>query len=310
MIGRPRSGYGKNIMRRRAFLSVVGILVAFGIVGGAAFLVVVNRDRLFGGDSTVAVASWNAGNYEESYAVSGKNLDLRPLSAFWLVMRGMSAYQIGVAQINHSEALRYVDESIAALRKAMLVGAGKLESKAKYVLGKAYYRKGEEYADLAVEFLEQALAEKYEAPDIHEHLGLAYASLRDYRASVSAFTRALGDSPSDLLLLAIARSYLELGEHDQARAYLIRCAESSPDVAVAAQARLLLGASYRRLGRTADAEREYQAILEKDVRNADAYFALGEIFADSGDTVKARAEWRKALRIDPAHGPSRSRLGM
>ena len=309
MIGRVRSGYGNIIMRRRALITVVGGLVAVSVVLAAGFAVYRYRDRIIGGESSAALKSWNAGNFEEVHTLALKNTAERPLSSFWLVLQGMSSYQLAVAQINQSDTLRYIDESITALRKALLVGAGTMDGKARYVLGKAYFRKGPEYADQAVLYLEEASA-SFPAPDLYEHLGLAYASLRDYRQSVVSFSKALGDSPSDLLLLAIARSYLELGEHEQAKAYLIRCAETSKDVVVAAQARLLLGGSYRKQGMLAEAEKEYAAVIVQDARNADAYYALGDLYAESGDAVKARAEWRKALRIDPTHGPSRSRLGM
>lgn len=310
MIGRLRSGYGTLLMRRRALFSVVGILVVVLLVVASVYAFLKYTDSNIGGDSSAVLKSWNAGNYDDVYALAKKNVQGKPLSSFWLVMQGLSAYQIAVSQINQGDTLKYIDESITALRKALMVGAGAMDAKARYVLGKAYYRKGPQYADQAVEYLEQAIGAKFSSPDIYEHLGLAYASIKDYRASVIAFSKALGDKPTDLLLLAIARSYFELGEHEQAKAYLIRCAETTKDVAVAAQARLLLGMSYRKLSMNAEAEKEYLAVLNQDARNADAYVALGDLYAESGDTVKARAEWRKALRIDPAHGPSRSRLGM
>ncbi len=309
MIGRVRSGYGTLIKRRRALVTVVGVLVALLIAGIGISFAVRYWDRVVGGEASAALKSWNAGEYAEACEIAARNLIARPLSPYWLVLHGMSSYQLAVAQINQVDTLRYIDESISSLRKALLVGAGSADAKTRYVLGKAYYRKGPEYADQAVAYLEASSA-SFSASDLYEHLGLAYASLRDYRKSVEAFTRALGDSPSDLLLLSIARSYLELGEHDQAKAYLIRCVEISKDVSVSTQARLMLGSSYQKLGMRADAEREYMAVIDQDARNAAAYYALGELYADAGDTVKARAEWRKALRIDPTHAPSRSRLGM
>ncbi|MFA6507852.1 MAG: tetratricopeptide repeat protein [Treponemataceae bacterium] len=310
MIGRVRSGYGTILMRRRALFSVVGVLIVIIIVFVTIFMLITYKNASIGGDSSVALKSWNAGNYDDVYVIAKKNAVQSPLSSFWLVMHGMASYQIAVAQINQGDTLKYIDESITAIRKALIIGAGSMDSKARYVLGKAYYRKGPQYADQAVEYLEQAINAKFSASDIYEHLGLAYASIKEYRASVIAFSKALGENPSDLLLLAIARSYSELGENDQAKAYLLRCAETSKDVSVAAQARLLLGFSYKKLGMNGEAEKEYLAVLDQDGRNADAYYALGDLYAESGDAVKARAEWRKALRIDPTHGPSRSRLGM
>ena len=310
MIGRVRSGYGKIIIKRRALFFLFGMVASIVLALGAVYLGLHYKDRSIGRDSSMALDEWNAGNFERVHELSVKNVADRPLSSFWLVMNGLSSYQLAVAQIKQEDTFAHIDQAIASLRKALIVGAGSMDSRARYVLGKAYFRKGPQYADLAVENLESASASGYEASDLHEHLGLAYATLGDYRASVVSFSKALGTDPSDLLLLSIARSYLELEEFDQAKQYLVRCAEESKDVTVSNQARLLLGASYRKAGMNEDAEKEYLAIVSRDPKNADALFALGELYAENGDTIKARAEWRKAIRIDPTHGPSRARLGI
>jgi Tfp pilus assembly protein PilF len=49
------------------------------------------------------------------------------------------------------------------------------------------------------------------------------------------------------------------------------------------------------------AEAEYLAVLARDPNSAEAHFYLGEIYAGLNDKVKARAEWRKTLLIDPSH---------
>jgi Tfp pilus assembly protein PilF len=50
--------------------------------------------------------------------------------------------------------------------------------------------------------------------------------------------------------------------------------------------------------------------MEEGGENAEAHFQLGELYAGGGDSTRARAEWRRAVRIDPAHGPARTRLNM
>jgi len=310
MVGRVRTGYRKLIVRKRGqsllFFSASLLICGLSTVLGIRFLINGN-----GEDSSLAGKAWNAGDYQTAYSLALKNLEKKPLSSFWLMMSGMSSFQLAGAQINAQDAIKYIDTSIASLRKALMVGAGpSSEARAKYLLGKAYFRKGPQYADIAVDFLEQSITESYTATDLYEHLGLAYASLKDYKRSVVAFTQALGSNPSDLLLLAIARSYLELGEQIQARAYLIRCTEISKDTSISVQARLLLGLSLQQEGDVPGAEREYLAALQMDNSVAEIYNALGDLYTDKGDTVKARAEWRKALRIDPTNEVSRSRLGL
>lgn len=310
MKGRTRSGYGTIIMRRRALAYVIGFVLSVALVVFIAWGYSAYQKRTTGGDASQAMKSWNAQNYADVYSVSSENLKRHPLSAYWLVMNGMSSYQLAVAQVNREKKIFFIDSSIDSLRKAIMIGAGAMDSRARYCLGRAYFHKGPEFADLAVSYLEQAQRAGYSAQDLAEYLGLAYASLREYRESVAAFSLALGDNPSELLLLAIARSYIELDEMEQAKAYLVRCIESSHDVLVSAQAHLLLGALLKKGGDLAGAEREYLASAEADDKNADAFFSLGELYAESGDTVRARAEWRKAIRINPNHGPARTRLGM
>lgn len=307
---RTRSGYGTIIMRRRALAYVVGFIVFLGVVAAAVWGFSEYQKRTTGGDASSAMKSWTSGDYSSVFQVSAENLKRHPLSSYWLVMNGLSAYQLAVAQVNQEQQNKYIDNAVESLRKALIVGAGAMDSRVRYALGKAYYHKGAEFADLAVAYLEQAKRGGYTASDLAEYLGLAYASLQEYRSSVSSFSLALGDNPSELLLLAIARSYIELNETDQAKAYLLRCIEVSKDVLVSAQAHLLLGGILKKGGDLQGAEKEYLAAIDQDDKNPDAYYLLGELYAESGDTVKARAEWRKAIRINPNHGPARDRLGM
>ena len=249
-----------------------------------------------------------SGAFEGAYSQSKEMLKEKPLDSFLLTMHGFSAYQLAIAQINTSDTLLFVDECIWSLRKTLLSGDNSSDGRIFYVLGKAYFYKGQEYADLAVKYLEKAKA-TYKAADIPEYLGLAYASIRDFRNSVEAFSDALsGGQPSDLMLLSIARSYMALDEEDSAKAYLHRCLEVSVDSGTSAAAHLLLGNVYAKNGDFSGAENEYLKAIEKNGESAEVRYQLGELYALGGDTTRARAEWRRALRIDPTYGPARSRL--
>lgn len=115
---------------------------------------------------------------------------------------------------------------------------------------------------------------------------------------------------SDILLLAIARSYFELGDMDNAQAYLTRCVGISKDFPVTASARLLLAKVLLARDDEAGAERQYLQIIEEGGEHADARYELGVLYAGRGETIKARAEWRKAIRLDPAHASAIARLNM
>jgi tetratricopeptide (TPR) repeat protein len=248
---------------------------------------------------------------------------------FLLTMHGFSAYQLGISQINSINAAQYFDACVWSLRKASLLKNSLNDGRLYYVLGKAYHYKGENYADLSVKYLEKARDLSYSAADIPEYLGMAYAEIGDYRSSVAAFADALvlqgeeglsgedlseeplsGRIPSGPLLLSIARSYLALDEFEMARAYLQRCIDTSPDSRTVLSARLLLSEVLLKSGDNNGARKPLMDILAEAGENAEAHYQLGELYALQGETTRARAEWRLALRVDPAHLKARTRLSM
>jgi tetratricopeptide (TPR) repeat protein len=251
---------------------------------------------------------FESGAFDAAYSQSKVMLKEKPLDIFLLTIHGFSAYQLAIAQINSFDTLSYIDECIWSLRKALLLRDTPSEGRIFYVLGKAYFYKGLGYADLSVKYLEKARTASFMATDIPEYLGLAYAAIRDFRGSVAAFTLALTREPSDLLLLSIARSYIALGEEEAAKAYLIRCQGISRDSRTITASRLLLGSVLAKMGDSSGAETEFLTVIEENGEHAEAYFQLGELYAMNGDTARARAEWRRAVRTDPTHAIARSRL--
>jgi tetratricopeptide (TPR) repeat protein len=310
---KPKQWLDIQVYRKNPVLTVLTVIITVGLVLSLAVLGVRNKNE-WGRDRRELLRYWEEGAYGDVYALSGQWLAKKPLDFFLLSLRGFASYQLAVAQINASNTLRYIDDCVVSLRKALLTQEGETDTNLRYVLGKAYYYKGASYADLATRYLEEARSGGFKAPDIAEYLGLAYAQLSDYRNSVASLSEALGSEDgsyvSDLRLLAIARSYIGLGEGNQARAYLVRCIENSRDANVVIQARLLLGKVLAEAGETGEAEEQFRAILDENGENADAHFELGELYEASGDATRARAEWRRALRINPVHGEARAKLGV
>ena len=254
---------------------------------------------------------WEEGSFAEAHRAALEALASRPMDYFLLTMRGFSAYQVGVAQANRQIAAVFFEDSIKALRRAMLLPEAETDGRLFYVLGKAYFYMGEDFADLTIRYLEQARALGHPASDIPEFLGLAYASIGDYRSSVIAFAEALEVTrPSELLLFHIAESYVGLGELYKARAYLMRSISVSMDSRVTIRARLFLSDVLRMLEDFDGASAQLMNIMEETGENAEARFRLGELHSQRGDVVRARAEWRLALNIDPAHLGARARLAL
>jgi tetratricopeptide (TPR) repeat protein len=304
--------------RKRRRLRGIFLVAALLIAISAGFMFVIstrNHSQRTYGD---LAQLWKNGAYKDVYDESGRLLADTPLDFFLLSLRGYSAYQLAIAQINTQDMQMYTDECISALRKALLHKEGAGNGAVCYVLGKAYFEKGPSYTDLTIKYLEDARAASYRAEDIPEYLGLAYAQAHEYWKSIAAFSEALipvteeeaENGPSDILLLAIARSYIELGEYDRANAYLTQCTETSRDFSVIASAKLLLGRVLMKKGDAESAEKQYLSILNEGGEQADARYELGVLYSERGENTKARAEWRKVLRLDPAYGPALARLAM
>ena len=308
---RSQPGYRARQYRRRAahkaalFVVLIVAILSFIPIG-------ISSLRKKGGtDRKELLQLWETGAYEEIYYLCDEQLSQKPLDYFLLTIHGFSSYQLAIAQINNLNMLKFLDNCIWSLRKAMFFKEGSNDGRLFYVLGKAYYYKGPSYGDLAIKYLEKARKTGFDANDIPEYLGLAYASVRDYRNSVAAFAMALDSaSSSDTLLLAIASSYIALGEDEAARAYLIRCLDTSRDSNMVFAARLNLGEILFKNGDAAGAEEQYNRVIEEGGGNAEAHFRLGEIYSSRGETVRGRAEWRRAIQIDPSHRLARTRLNM
>jgi tetratricopeptide (TPR) repeat protein len=307
---KSRSG---SHFHRSYVVRFVSVLVVVVFLAGAAVLTGLTlRSRMGNTGGKQLLALWEEGSYAEAFESSRQELIDKPLDYLALTIHGFSAYQLGIAQINSSDTLKFIDECVWSLRKALLAKRVSNLGELYYVLGKAYFYKGPVFADLAVHFLEKAQALSFQARDIPEFLGLSYAHIRDYRSSVAAFTLALEPSAvegsPDLLLISIARSYIALEEIPMAKPYLLRCIETSRDSHTVAAARLLYAEILGNEGNSGEAEIQYQLILDETGGNAEAHYQLGVLLANRGDAARARAQWRRAVNLDPAHKKARQRL--
>jgi tetratricopeptide (TPR) repeat protein len=312
---RSHSGYKVRQYRKRT-IPKIALIILFVILLSLIPVYIINFGVKSGPDQRDLLWLWDSMAFAEVYKLSAEQLAQKPLDFFLLTLNGFSAYQLAIAQINNSSMLNYINSSIWALRKAMLLNEGINDGRIFYVLGKAYYYKGKGYEELTIKYLEKARKSAFHARDISEYQGLAYASVKDYRSSIAAFTLALnpqgdgeGLSPSDALLMSIADSYIAMGEVEPAQVYLALCLETSMDSNMISAARLSLAQILAGKADISGAEELYNKIIEEG-GNADAHYYLGEIYNARGEVIRARAEWRKAIQIDPSHIQARSRLNL
>jgi len=308
---KTRSRYGRQIYRLKRIRNIIFALLVICVLSASVFAISrINKNG--NNEKRDLLRVWNEGDFEQAYEISRNALLEKPVDYFFLTVNGFSAYQLGISQINSYDKLQYIDESIFSLRKAMLKKEASADGRIFYVLGKAYGYKGNEYADLAVKYLEMANNLSYEARDIPEYLGLAYAAYGDYRNSVAAFSLAFSPEkePSDNLLLSIARSYIAMEEYNMAAFYLKHCIDTSLDTKSIIVSRFLLAEVFIASGDYDNAGQQFLIILNETGENAEAHYQLGELYNLQGDTTRARSEWRIANRQDPAHQRARARLNI
>ena len=249
--------------------------------------------------------AWLAQDYQKVYELSSMLLSLDPFHNAALVYKGYAGFYLSVSQTDTIQSQLYLDNAISSLRIALYTALNETKPQICYMLGKAYFYNNtlssyNYYADLVIKYLNAAQEGGYLMDDIPEYLGLSYASLDMRGESLTAFTNALLVRESDMLLLAIAEQYYRNGQATAAKPYLFKLKDSKNDI-ILLKSKNLLAKIYIDEENYADAESEYEFILEKNPNSADAYYGLGVIYEKQGDLVKARAEWRKALRIQVDH---------
>ncbi|MDR0443768.1 MAG: tetratricopeptide repeat protein [Treponema sp.] len=309
--GKNSSGYGKHAYKHRkkgSFFLVISLVLIFAV----SIPVISRLKKTISNEKRELLRVWSTEDYSQVFEISKNALSARPMDYFLLTINGFSAYQLGISQINKHNTLVYINECITSLRKALMLKESYDDGRVCYVLGKAYSYKGDEYAELAIKYLETAKGLLYDAQDIPEYLGIAYAASGEYRGSVEAFSQAFVSErqPSDTLLLSIARSYISMEEYSMAKSYLQRCVDSSPDSKSVVFARFLLADIFKLSGDYDGAESQYTAIMNEAGENAEVHFQLGELHNLRGDATKARSEWRIAYRQDPSHAKAKARLNI
>lgn len=289
------------IIKLTAFFAVmIAIFVVIAI--SVFFILKVQRNKV--SIKTIQQA-WKEYDYHTVYELSKIYLQDNPFNNTALTYYSYACFFLSQAQTDTLQAQTYLDESIINLRIALYEANDKLVPQLQYMLGRAYFYKDtistHYYADLAIKYLLMAKENGYEADDIAEYMGLSYASLGMTMESISAFTEALLVRESDSLLLAIAEQYVNAKQYGAAEQYLFRIVKNSKSDEIIIKSEILLGNIYTEKGDFDSALKEFENVLKKNENSADAHYGIGVIYEKQGNLVKARAEWRKALKIQVNH---------
>lgn len=286
-----------------ALFAVLAALVIFGIIH--------YRNKSASMPSVSGIyEDWKESRYKDVYAKSDIVLSKRPLDGEMLALKGFAAYYLFSAQTDTAEAQGYLTDSIVSLRNAWYRVASGEKPKIAYILGKAYFHRGFYYADLAMKYLQFARDAGITYPDLPEFIGLTADVLGNNETAIASFTEALSVNPSDLLLFTLSRSYQKAGNVDKAKQYLSETIRVSGDELLQNKCRYEIGMILIAEGKVDEAETEFNTILEKEPNSADAQYGLGVVCETRGDLVKARAAWRRALRINPVHEGARQKMNI
>ena len=244
---------------------------------------------------------WELRDYVTINERCSEALEEEPLSERHLLYNGFSYFYRGANQYSPEDQLPLFQKAVVNLRKLLVLDSPPEEGKIHYVLGKTYYHKGRFYLDLAVHHLKRAVESEYSAADLYRYLGLALGEMGNYEESINYFLTAAEEKPDAILYMTIGQTYYKMGRNEKALDFLNRAVQGTEETAVEQRARFLLGKIYMDMDMLEKAKDQYEVILSNEPKSADAHFHLGEIYEMQGDNVKARAEWRTTLDIEPSH---------
>ena len=295
-----------HILKYAAFFLCIVFIVA-----GSLFFFYAYGTRYFRVPSlNTAYDDWENKDYAAVYAKTAQILERRPMNGAALALHGFAAYYLFAEQTDLSVGADYLTAAVTHLRRARYFIKEKDIPKTAYILGKAYYQQGYYYADLAVKYLDEAYAGGIEASDLAEFRGMAASLLGDTDKAIEAFTQALAVNPSDLVLYAVSENYKKRGDAQNAKLYLFETIKKTNDAVLEVRCRNQLGLLYLDENKTAEALEQFELVLEKDVNSADAHYGRGLVYEKQGDMIKARYEWRQAIRLNPIHAATRAKLNI
>jgi len=299
-----------RISWKKVFLVLIIILLVAGL-SFASFFIIKNYNKNKITINTLK-EKWAEYDYSGLYEAGKLYLLDNPYNNTALTYYSYACYYLAVSQNDTYLAQEYLDECINNLRMALYNANKSLLPQLQYMLGKAYFYKNTistyYYADLAIKYLNLAKENGYEADDIAEYLGLSYASLGMTMESISAFTEALLVRESDSLLLSIAEQYYKAQQYNAAEQYLFRVSNLSKNEDILTRSKVLLGNIYIDKEDYDNALKIFNEIIAENDNVADAHYGIGLVYEKQNNLVKARAEWRKTLKIQVNHAGAYKKL--
>ena len=134
--------------------------------------------------------------------------------------------------------------------------------------------------------------------------GMRYIEAMDYNAAMECFAAAARDG-EDARLTARGMGIASMGltDYEAAAGYFLDCLALSDGMVEAMDydVNYYLAASYQKMGRYAEAEAVYDAILALRPSETDAYYLRGNARLAQDNDQAARADFDKVIELEPAN---------
>jgi len=305
-----RQARGRQSLWRRLLLSVLVLATI------SALVFTISKGLTSSSDPSISrqavLELWKKSDWKGIRDASDKALQKQALDVFYLGMKGVASFYDAMSLPEGGDRDALIADAIVSIRKSLSVGSGDYRSIPKaqleYVLAKAYYHSGGSDMDLAATYLKDAEALGYQATDTHEYLGMIESSLGNDSEAIAEFDKALVTDSSPMLRIAAASVNLRAGNASKAESLLKEAIAATQDAVATEKARLLLAKIYFDQVRYDDCRSQLDALIAENPDSAEAHFQLGLLYQARGDSIHARAEWRKAVSIDPMHAGARQKL--
>lgn len=241
-------------------------------------------------------------NYIELIKIIDNDIKKDPFNKELLIYRGYSYFLLGEDESNFTKRKNYFFNALKDLRKVIAISNNNENTgNIFFTIGKIYFYLGESYYNLSLNYLNRSKNIGVSRLDLYYTLGILYSYLGNYNESVKILIDALKFGEKDILLLAISNSYFYANDFENAKNFLDITVKKAENSKVKEKAYFLYGEILYK-------EKDYEGsldyfnrVIDINENNAEAYYYRGEIYYLKNNIIKARAEWRKTIEIDPSH---------
>ncbi len=276
--------------------AAVAVFVVWGIASGQ-FARWSEKDERLNGDYEALFAEKK---YDLVMEVTSEVLAGNPFDKKALIYDGFANYYYAIQLDSFEEQLNYLDRAALSLRKVRVLDENRLTGKIDYFLGRIYYMKGTFYLDESIVYFQSSLDLGYKdhKNEIYYFLGMAYSRIGMFDESLNWLKKVEGDSDVSGLLIAI--TYYHQKNYPVALENLDMIRRQTKDDKVKLSCDFWKAKTYLEQNKYEEAIRLYTEILE-EVDSADAHYNLGLVYKKMNNIIQARAEWRKAIKLQPTH---------